>query len=161
MAQVKAIAGDDQLNMEGGKDVEIVYSESGNIKARIIAPSMTRKAGEDPHTEFPDGLTVYNYDENMELDSKLTANYGIMRDAKDEIMVRDDVVLVNDEGEKLNSEELIWDKKAKRIHSDKFVKITTPDEIIVGTGFEADEDFSEYTIKKITGRFAVEADEVE
>lgn len=161
MAKVQELINEEQVHVETGTDVEIVYSEMGNIKARVIAPRMNKHYGDAPDTEFPEGLTVYNYGDSLKLVSKMQANYGISYDKKEEILVRDDVILVNTEGEKLNSEELIWSRKKKQIYSDKFVKITTPEEIIVGEGFEANEDFSEYTIKKITGRFSVEADELE
>ena len=161
MAKVKELIQEEQLQVETGKDVEIIYSELGNVKARVIAPRMNKHYGDDPNTEFPEGLTVYNYGDSLKLVSKMQANYGISYEKEEEILVRDDVILVNTEGEKLNSEELTWSRKKKMIYSDKFVKITTPEEIIVGEGFEANEDFSEYTIKKITGRFSVEADAVE
>lgn len=161
MTKVQELIKQEQVQVETGRDVEIVYSELGNIKARVIAPRMDKHYGDEPNTEFPEGLTVYNYGDSLKLVSKMQANYGINYEKKEEILVRDDVVLVNTEGEKLNSEELTWSRAKKKIYSDKFVKITTPDEIIVGEGFEANEDFSEYTIKKITGRFSVEADVVE
>lgn len=161
MAKVQELIKQEQVQVETGRDVEIVYSELGNIKARVIAPRMDKHYGDEPNTEFPEGLTVYNYGDSLELVSKMQANYGINYEKKEEILVRDDVILVNTEGEKLNSEELTWSRAKKKIYSDKFVKITTPEEIIVGEGFEANEDFSEYTIKKITGRFSVEADVVE
>lgn len=161
MTKVQELIKQEQVQVETGRDVEIVYSELGNIKARVIAPRMDKHYGDEPNTEFPEGLTVYNYGDSLELVSKMQANYGINYEKKEEILVRDDVILVNTEGEKLNSEELTWSRAKKKIYSDKFVKITTPEEIIVGEGFEANEDFSEYTIKKITGRFSVEADVVE
>lgn len=161
MAKVQELIKKEQVQVETGRDVEIVYSELGNVKARVIAPRMDKHYGEEPSTEFLEGLTVYNYGDSLKLVSKMQANYGISYESKEEILVRDDVILVNTEGEKLNSEELTWSRKKKMIYSDKFVKITTPEEIIVGEGFEANEDFSEYTIKKITGRFSVEADAVE
>jgi len=63
--------------------------------------------------------------------------------------VRDDVVLINIKGEKLNSEELWWNRQTKKITSDKFVKVTTLDEEIIGYGFDANEDFSEYTVRNV------------
>lgn len=59
--------------------------------------------------------------------------------------------MVNEKNEKLNTEHLIWNERTKKIYSDDFVKITTPDEIIFGNGFEADQDFSRYKIMKIKG----------
>ena len=87
----------------------------------------------------------------------MSANYGMYYSKKDEMMVRDDVAIVNTKGELLNTEELTWKRREGKIYSDKFVRITTPDEIIYGTGFEAKQDFSDYTIKNISGTIKVEA----
>ena len=67
-----------------------------------------------------------------------------------------DVVITNAEGEKLNTEHLIWDRKAQRIYSEVFVKITTEDEIIMGEGFESNETFSKYKILKPKGTISKE-----
>ena len=66
-----------------------------------------------------------------------------------------DVEVVNEKGEKLNTEKLIWDERKELLSSDQFVKITTPEEIIMGKGFEANQDFSRYKIFNVTGRITV------
>lgn len=143
---------------EIGEKVEILYSELGHVKVKILAENMSRRF-DDEALEFNDGLRVYFYNEQKEIESKLRANYGKIYDNQNEILVRDDVVVVNVEGEKLNSEELIWKKKDSRIYSDKFVKITTAEEIIYGTGFESNQDFTDYTIKNISGIISVDEEE--
>ena len=61
------------------------------------------------------------------------------------------VVVVNEKGEKLNTEHLIWEEEGDRITSDAFVKITTADEILMGEGLESNQSFTKYRIKKIKG----------
>ena len=46
---------------------------------------------------------------------------------------------------------MYWNQKTKKVYSEKFVKIETPDEVIYGEGFESDEEFTSYVIKKIKG----------
>jgi hypothetical protein len=60
-------------------------------------------------------------------------------------------VVINKEGEVLNTDQLFWDERLKIIYSNAFVKITRPNEVIMGEGFEADETFSRWKIKKIQG----------
>ena len=156
ISQVKQMTNHADAAEENGKEIEIVYSDSGKVKARIIAPALIKKNKEEGVTEFPQGLRLYIYNDSMKLESKLSANYGIANDTKEELLVRDNVVVVSIEGKKLNSEELIWRRKAKKIFSDKFVKITTKDEIIYGKGFESDEDFGNYMIRQVTGTIVKE-----
>ncbi len=74
-----------------------------------------------------------------------------MGDNSDNLEVTGDVQIVNSKGEKLNAEKLFWNKTDKKIRSDEFVKIYTNDEVIYGTGFEADENFTNYVIYNIKG----------
>ena len=69
---------------------------------------------------------------------------------------KNNVVIVNAEGEQLNTEHLIWDRKKRIIYSNVFVKITTEDEIIMGEGFESNEQFSKYKILKPKGTITKE-----
>ena len=63
----------------------------------------------------------------------------------------ENVVVVNDKGEQLNTEYLRWEEKKGKLFSDQFVKISTADQIIYGEGFEAEQDFSSYRIFKTKG----------
>lgn len=160
MEKVKVFKENKAVFSEKGADVEILFSELGNVKVKILADSMFRRFNEEA-LEFTSGMRVYFYNEEGEIESKLRSNYGKIYDNQNEILVRDDVVVINVEGEKLNSEELIWKKKDEKIYSDKFVKITTAEEVIYGTGFESNQDFTDYTIKNISGIISVDESESE
>lgn len=45
--------------------------------------------------------------------------------------------------------------KAERIYSDKFVRITTEDEILYGEGFESNQEFTNWKIIKPTGSIKI------
>ena len=57
--------------------------------------------------------------------------------------------------EQLNTEELFWKQDTKRIFTEKFVTIKQQTEVIYGTGLEAAQDLSDYTILKPEGEFEV------
>lgn len=139
-----------------GRDVTLVYSEYGHVKARLTAPVLTMYEGDDPHMEFTEGMKVLFFNEYQDIESELTANYGIRYEQKEKMIARNDVVVINKDGDRLNTEELIWRQSEGKIFSDKFVKITTADEILYGDGLEANEDFSEYTILNIKGIIQLE-----
>jgi hypothetical protein len=63
----------------------------------------------------------------------------------------DSVVAINDSsGVRLETDELMWRKEHKKIVTDKFVRITTEDEVIEGYGFESDQSLRNYVIYDIT-----------
>ena len=51
----------------------------------------------------------------------------------------------------LETEELEWNNSTHKLHSQAFVRITSPKEIINGWGFESDENLSNYKIFKVNG----------
>jgi LPS export ABC transporter protein LptC len=142
--------------IESGKDVELVYSDSAKVKVKIFAPQMDRYAGDNPRRELPKGVKVEFYDDYLRVKTKLTANYGIRYEKERKIEVKNDVVVVNEKKEQLNTEYLVWDEATHKIYTDAFVRITTATEVIFGEGLEANEDFSSYTIKNIKGTITKE-----
>ena len=70
--------------------------------------------------------------------------------------LNNDVEALTEKGERLNTEQLFWDTKEHRIYSEKFVKITTQNQVITGVGFESDEKLSKYEIKRPGGEIAVQ-----
>lgn len=132
--------------------VEILYTDSGLIKAKIKAPLMVGKKDEaNPFLEMPKGLSGEFYNSDKKPESYITANYGISYEKRKKMEVRNNVVVKNVKGETLQTEKLVWDQVTEKIYTDKPVKITTADEILYGTGMEANQDFTEWYIKKVTG----------
>lgn len=154
--EVEKVTNEKVLPVESTFDSHIYYSENAEMKIKAFAPEMNRYLGDVNYTEMPQGVEVIFYDSVSEEGSRLTANYAIDRQDDFIMEAKNDVVITNAEGEMLNTEHLIWDRKAQRIYSEVFVKITTPDEVIMGEGFESNETFSKYKILKPKGTISQE-----
>jgi hypothetical protein len=63
--------------------------------------------------------------------------------------------VVNEKNEQLNTEHLVWDEQKGLIYSDKFVKINTGKEILMGEGMESDERFNRWKIKRPKGSITI------
>ena len=73
---------------------------------------------------------------------------------------RGNVVVINYKtGERLDTEELIWDQAKELIYSYKFVKITSEDGVLYGDTLLADQDFSKRRILHPSGEIEVKDDE--
>lgn len=147
------------VNIENGKDINIVYSSLGENKIKASAPTVHRFNTEKPYMTFPEGIKVDFYTAEGIVGTTMTAKYATVQDGSSLMTARNDVVVINEKGEKLNTEELIWDESREQIYSNDFVKITTEDEIIMGNGMESNQTFTDYTIKRVTGRIKVKAEE--
>ena len=138
-------------------NVETMISDSAIIKLRIKGAKQLSFQNGD--MEYPEGVYMEFYDKNSNVSSTITANRGYYTKAKNVYKVEEDVEVVNFKtGEKLNSEELFWDPKTEKVHTEKFVNITTQTKIIKGVGLTASQDFSDYQIGKITGEIYLEED---
>jgi LPS export ABC transporter protein LptC len=141
-----------------GKDVTLLYSDSCLLKIKLITPQMHQfeKDVKEPITIMPKGMKVIFYDDAGKQATTLKADYGVRYETSKRMEARYNVEIVNENGEKLNTEHLIWDEHKKKIISNAFVKITTAKEIIMGKGLESNQDFTQYEIKEITGTIKID-----
>jgi len=145
----------DKHPLESINNLETIYSDSGVIKVKVNAPLLYKYTIPKAFTELPKGLRIEFFDDSLKVISLLTAKYAIHYEVDRKWEARKDVVVINKKGEQLNTEKLVWDERTEKITSDKFVKISTPKEIIYGDGFESDQNFTSYKIFKVKGHITV------
>lgn len=145
-----------------GTGITMIYSDSARLKMIMKAGKMLTfdKNVKEPFTLMQEGIAMGFYDKTEKLEATLSANYGIHYPKRKRLEVKYNVVVVNKNGETLNTEHLIWDEASKKIQSDAFVKITTAKEIIMGKGFESNEDFTQYQIREVTGTIQLSNEEL-
>ena len=153
--KVRLLGIHEQSAVESGKNIKILYSDSAKVQVEVTAPVMNHYSVENPYLEMPKGLKAVFYDDKLNVKSRLSADYGIRYERDQKMEARKNVVVINEKGEQLNTEHLVWDEKREKLLSDEFVKITRKDEIIYGTGFEANQDFTKYKIFNIKGTISV------
>ena len=149
--KVKLFADLEKLPSEYLKDATIFYSDSAKITAKLTAKKIDHYTGKRSFTVMPKGINVIFYNSAEQPETKMKADYAIKYDDMDVIESKRNVVVVNEKGETLNTEHLIWDQKKDRIFTDVFVKITTKKEILMGDGLESNQSFSKYKILKLRG----------
>jgi LPS export ABC transporter protein LptC len=159
IAKIKQVTAHQDLPAESSTNVEILFSDSAKLTLRLIAQKLDRYNGEKPYMEFHEGVKLVFYNSLQEPESQIECNYAINYINEKVMEAKDDVVVINKAGEKLNTEHLIWDQEKKIIHTDEFVRITTADETLTGTGLEASEDFSKYKILNLAGELTIEEPE--
>ena len=104
------------------------------------------------------GLEILYSDSGLvrvKVTSELKAKYAIHYENESKWEAQKDVVVINEKGDQLNTEKLVWNEREEKLTSDEHVKITTAEEIIYGKGFEANQDFSRYKIFNVKGRITV------
>ncbi|MFO0356986.1 MAG: LPS export ABC transporter periplasmic protein LptC [Sphingobacteriaceae bacterium] len=132
--------------------VSMIYTDSAQLKIVLKANRLIQfdKNVTEPFTILPKGVHVTFFDDEEKISSTLKANYAIRYESSKRMEAKYAVEVINNKGEKLETEKLIWDEANKRIYTDAFVTITTSTQKITGTGLESNEDFSKYAIKNVT-----------
>jgi len=156
--EINKVTSVDNSPAESATDVEMLYSDSARIKVKLLSPELNRFYGERNYIEFPVGVDITFYDSIMKSSSKLTSGYAISYEDTKIMEAKKNVIAINSKNEQLNTEHLVWDQNNKKLYSNVFVKITTPDKILFGDGLEADEQFSWYRIKKLRGTIYINTD---
>lgn len=134
----------DRIPVQESWNSDFKVTEDGVLKA-IVYAKRTRKYNDKRETEM-DTLKIDFYDEFGIKTTTLTSLFGKIDDQTKNMFARDSVVAINEDGVTLETEELHWNNKTKRITTDKFVTISTKDEIIQGYGFESDQNLKNYEI---------------
>ena len=150
---VKGFVQNKEQAIEQIKGAELLHTENGKIKVRIVANKIERFKDRQPGLIFSENMEVYFYNDSSDVQSILMANYASIDEDKKIMVAQKNVVLTGRENKKLETEELIWNEIKDKIYTDKEVKITTGKEVIYGEGFTSNSNFSQYSITKIHGTF--------
>lgn len=135
-------------------NMETLYSDSAVVMVRVQAPKQLEF--ENGNSEFPDGFYIEFYEVDGSVSSTIEANKGFFNKEEKLYTATGDVEVKNiKERKKLNTEELHWKQDEEKIYTDKFVRIETADEILLGEGLTASQDFSNYKILKPTGELNI------
>lgn len=152
--QVSAYTG----HIEEINDVRLLYSEQALLKVKLTTPRQLRYANDD--RKYPKPVSIIFYGPAGEEVTTLRSDSGRYNKAKDLYTVMGNVVVVNKQKqEKLLTPELNWNPVTKKVFTDKRVVVLSQmtGEKLYGLGLDANQDFSQYSIRKPTGVFNVEA----
>ena len=156
--EVNALAEREKRPDMTGENLELVYSDSARIKYRVLAPEYIKVNREkEKYEEFPKGIHVLSYDPAGKMIGSIKAKYA--KKLEDEMLweARNEVVIINAEGKKLETELLYWDTKKELIYSDRYVKLSADGQIIEGNnGFHSDQNLNHPVFENISGSIEVE-----
>ena len=144
---------DGKLNVEELPSQEswnsvITFSDSGKISAILYAGHL-RKFDDKRETFLDQNIKVDFYDQNEVQTTTLTSVKGRVDETTNNLYAMDSVVVSSD-SVTIKTDEMMWRNKDRKIVSDKFVTVISPQEEIQGYGFESDQNLNNYVIYNIT-----------
>lgn len=138
-------------------DVRLLYSEAAKLKVKLTTAKQYRFLNDN--RTYPKPVSIVFYGPAGEEVTTLKSDSGRYDKAKDLYTVIGHVVVVNKQKqETLLTPELNWNPLTKKVFTDKKVAVISQltGEKLYGVGLDANQDFSQYSIRKPTGVFNVE-----
>jgi len=149
---------DENSPVESSYNVNLEYTDSGKVLMVLKSPEINRFVATDEFLEMPQGMEMEFYDSLGNVKSTITANYSINYIKKKIMKAENNVIATNSKGQKLLTEELIWDQNTHKIYTDKKVKVISEDKILFGDGLTSDEQFEDWEISNPTGDITMDTD---
>lgn len=158
LSDIKKISsGDSEKPISISKGVEVIYSDSTKVKAKLTTPLMIDyQDAAKPYKEMPKGVKIVLYDAGLAEKGTVTSDYALEREKDNIVEFRKNVIATNTRGETFKSEELIYDVTKKQFSSTKPVQIImTNGNVMNGTGFNSNDSLYPWHIDQSTGVFHV------
>lgn len=134
------------------RQVTTLISDSGITRYRITTPCwQIYDAAHPPYWEFPEGIYLENFNQDLSIESSLVADYAYYNDSLKIWTVSGHVHALNTKGEQFDTPLLHWNQNTERIYSDSAITITRETSVIHGIGFESNQSMTQYIIKHPTG----------
>lgn len=135
-------------------DFTTFTTEKDRVKAYLKAKTVFEFQNGD--REFPEGVYIEFLDSLGSITSTLRANSAFYFKTDNKWRGRGDVEVKNiEKNQQLNTEELFWYPGTQKIATEKFVTIRDFHDVAYGTGLDAAQDMSYYTLKNPTGSMEV------
>ena len=115
-SEVAALFADQRPDAEIISGFQTIYSDSAQIKVRISGDLMLRYQENGQFIQqFPNGVFVEFFDAKSDITSTLASKYGIRNEAEESVLVQDSVVWLAASGDRLDTDELVWEAKKEKI----------------------------------------------
>ena len=133
-------------------DFNTKYTDSGRIKSILISPQMLDYSSVVyPFSEFPRGIDLTMFDKNGKK-TFIKAKYAVRYKSTQIIDLQGDVVITNEVGQKMTTQQLYFNQKNEWFYTEKQFVYTSPDGLLTGTGVDFSKDFKVMNTQKLSGQ---------
>ena len=154
--KAEAITDRKQMAALHATNVNTLISDSGIVRYRINAQTWkVYDKADTPYWEFPDGIYLEKFDQELNPNATIEADYAYYNEPAQRWLLRGNVKALNLEGEQFETSLLYWDQKTESVYSDSSIVITRESSIIKGVGFRSNQSMTQYTILRPTGVFPI------
>ena len=129
--------------------IDMIYSDSARSVLRMVSEKQITTDAED--RIYPMEMKLWFYDKLGNVTSQIRGDSAHFFRQTNSYKLMGHVEIFNiQKGETLKTDEFTWLPEQKRVFTEKPVSIHTKKEIVHGIGLDAAQDFSTYSLRKVT-----------
>ena len=129
--------------------IDMMYSDSARAVLRMVSETQITTSRED--RVYPKEMKLWFYDKLGNITSQIRGDSAHFYRQNNSYKLMGHVVIHNlQKQETLKTDEFTWLPNEKRVFTEKPVSIHTSKEIIHGIGLDAAQDFSTYSLRRVT-----------
>jgi len=152
----EAITNRDSVSVMTTYGVDMLISEEGRIRYKVKAEEWkVFDKMKPPFYALEKGVRLELLDSLQQVESLIEADTAYYYD---EYLweLRHNVHAENINKEKFDSQLMFWDRRKGLIYSDSLIRIEQENQVIVGHGFESNNNLTDYTIRRTEGVFPIQ-----
>ena len=137
-------------------DIHMTYTDSAKVKAILTAPlNLDYTHLSFKYSEFPEGLKIIFYNNNNE-ENTVVADYGILYNQTKIVDLQGNVVLLSDDGSRLETSQMYWDSEKEWLFTEQPFTFKNINYDMAAIRLDTNKEFSKFQTGKLTGTIAVE-----
>ena len=155
--QIKEALADSILSTTESWDVDMNIIEDGKLILNLKGDyAFTIKQSDLHETRISGPVLIKIFKENGKLESTVTCDSALYKPDDSEFEMFRNVRVVTEDGRKLSSEYLKWERRVDRVSTPEFVIFISPPDSIAANGFFGDTDLTNYTLNEGGGQVVID-----
>lgn len=136
-------------------DIHMTYTDSAKVKAILTAPlNLDYTHLSFKYSEFPEGLKIIFYNNNNE-ENTVVADYGILYNQTKIVDLQGNVVLLSDDGSRLETSQMYWDSEKEWLFTEQPFTFKNIDYDMAAIRLDTNKEFSKFQTGNLTGTMLV------
>ena len=136
-------------------DIHMTYTDSAEVKAILTAPlNLDYTHLSFKFSEFPEGLKIIFYNNNNE-ENTVVADYGILYNQTKIVDLQGNVVLLSDDGSRLETSQMYWDSEKEWLFTEQPFTFKNINYDMAAIRLDTNKEFSKFQTGNLTGTMLV------
>lgn len=155
---VKHATDPEKVPTMNSRDVQTIISDNGHTRYRITTPLWSMyEESKNPHWIFPNGIVAEEMDSAFRVVTTIKCDSAYYDEIKQLWDLHGNVHIISSGGQdNILTDQLYWDQIQHKLYSDAFIHVEKGGRVIEGYGYESNEQFSTYTLRKVEAIFPID-----